>query len=213
MMEMFEAYGLHKLREPVSSVPAPSVPVEIELPQQRFYCWGGKIDRLLPQDFAFPRTGKPREMWNLFVSGDRLRGIPPLRLISSEHVADKNTKKRFSDFKVLMRMIEEQVRAADEWTDATTLENASRMYEIGKSAISLDAKSNRGYSRRVGALTWRTVLKTLQSKKGKASSKRRRSDNLDLDDSEPHSNSLEGEDNEEEEERELSTLPRKRRFI
>lgn len=116
----------------------------------------------------------------MYIAGDRLRGICPLRLISSDHVADRNTKKRFSDFKVLMRMIEDKVKEVGAWNEAATLENASRMYENGKSAIALDASSEKGNARRVGALAWRTVLNAIKNKSKKPrTGKRGRKDESD----------------------------------
>ena len=164
ILEALSSFGLDKLvaaAQPAAPV-VPEVPGAVVVPPLTTYCWGGKLGRLLPADFAFPKTAKVREMWTLYIVGNPLLGYPPLRLVTSDHVCDRNTRKRFSDFKKLMRMIEEKVKESGAWTEEANSANAVRMYELGKAAVALPGKSSCGYTRRSGDLGWRYVLKMKQ---------------------------------------------------
>lgn len=66
-----------------------------------------------------------------------------------------------SDFKRLMAMIESKVKDSGRWSDVQTVDNAVAMFEVGKAAIALPAKSQKGYTRRDAGMAWSTVYKVL----------------------------------------------------
>jgi hypothetical protein len=163
--EAFSKLGFDKLIARLSDeVVQPVAIVEEQTLPIRTYMWGGKLGRLLPETFKLPASG-PRDMWQLFVAGNPAQGVRPLRLVSGEHVCNKNAKKRFSDFKTLMGMVEQKVRDEGRWSDAETIVNAEEMFEIGKVAIQLPPRSQKNYSRRNGNLVWTSVLKVLREEK------------------------------------------------
>ncbi len=167
--DVFEKLGFNKLIEKLSVsgseiVHPVAIAEEQQTPPLRTYMWRGKVGRLLPDDFKLPASG-PRDMWQLFIAGNPCQGVRPLRLVSGDHVCDKNVKKRFSDFKTLMRMVEQKVRDEGQWSDAETIANAEQMFEIGKVAVELPSKSRKNYTRRNGNLAWTSVLKVLREEK------------------------------------------------
>lgn len=163
--DAFSKAGLDKIVAKLSGgsgeLPLIVPAVDDHIPALQTYMWGGKLGRLLPADFKLPVSG-PRDMWQLYIAGNPAQGIRPLRLISADHVCDKNVKKRFSDFKTLMGMIECKVQKEGQWSDLPTIATAEAMYEVGKGAIQLSVKSAKGYNRRGGALVWTTILKVLR---------------------------------------------------
>ena len=64
------------------------------------------------------------------------------------------------------------------WSDVQSVDNAVAMFEAGKNAIVLPAKSKKGYTRRGASLAWTTVFKHLsehrRSKKGAKSARSKR---------------------------------------
>lgn len=69
-------------------------------------------------------------------------------------------------------MIEEKVREAGRWSDVQSVDNAVAMFEVGKAAIALPAKSKKGYTRRGASMAWTTVYKVLsESRRSKKTAK------------------------------------------
>lgn len=69
-------------------------------------------------------------------------------------------------------MIEEKVREAGRWSDVQSVDNAVAMFEVGKAAIVLPAKSKKGYTRRGASMVWTTVYKVLsESRRSKKTAK------------------------------------------
>ena len=149
------------------------------------------MDRRLPDKYALP-SSPVKDMWNLYVVGIPSEGIAPLRFATGSDFSVQNAAKRFSDFSVLMGMIEAEVQKGRGWSDVVSLTESARMFEIGKVAISLPNKSKRGYQSRNGEKIWTSVLKDLRASKKvpktKVASKRARaadsedSNDSDLDD-------------------------------
>ncbi len=96
--DAFKECGIDKILAGVqSSGPAVAAAVAQQAaraPELVTYCWGGKLGRLLPEDFRLP-SGSARDMWQLYIVGNEAQGIRPLMFITADHVCDSNTKKRF----------------------------------------------------------------------------------------------------------------------
>ena len=60
-----------------------------------------------------------------------------------------------------MGIIEQKVVGGGRWSDLQSVDNAVAMFEAGKEAIALPAKSGKGYTRRGAGLAWTTVFKEL----------------------------------------------------
>ena len=174
--DALSALGLDKMVARVldgaGPVAEPRAATEERAAALQFYTWGGKLGRLLPENFTLPSSGI-RDMWQLYIAGNPAQGIRPLRLISAEHVSSRNGKKRFSDFKTLMKSMEEKVREDGRWSDVETIANAEEMYPFGSVAVDLPRKSHKNYTRRPGNLAWTSVLKILREE-GKIGQKKKK---------------------------------------
>jgi hypothetical protein len=110
-----------------------------------------------------------------------------------------------SDFKQLMAIIEQKVVDEGRWSDVQSVDNAVAMFEAGKNAIVLPAKSKKGYTRRGASLAWTTVFKHLsehrRSKKvAKSARSKRGRENAESESSEMEDDELGVEEAEEVEE-------------
>lgn len=163
MVAVLEGFGF-KQKSNADAVPGEPAEVRNQQPVLTFFCWGERLDRLLPQDFKVPKSNV-RDMWILYIAGSATSGFPPLKYVGAEHVCDKNTKKRFHEFKGLMKTIEARVTEKGKWRDDRTVEAALEMYEAGKDAVQIGAKSQKARERRVGMLSWRTVWNEVSQKR------------------------------------------------
>jgi len=64
-----------------------------------------------------------------------------------------------------MAIIEQKVVDEGRWSDVQSVDNAVAMFEAGKNAIALPAKSSKGYTRRGASLAWTTVFKHLSERR------------------------------------------------
>jgi hypothetical protein len=175
-----------KLDSLIQGLSAGTSPLEVSAPVQvdaaprieniadKTYVWGGKI-RMLPEDFALPTENhSPALMWNLFIIGDRMKGIPPLRKVAAWNCPKaKGAYKRYCEFLQLMHVMQEEVVKQGSWTDDATAEAAATMFEIGRKAIELPSKSAKGYNVRPEQRAWTTVWKEIRLKGNKHKASRR----------------------------------------
>jgi hypothetical protein len=126
------------------------------------HIWGGRF-HLVPQDFSLP-DGSALLAWQQYLCGDPARGYPPIRVIPPEDMPSSNLRKRLSDFKFLMRTLEEHVKAADRWIDRPTIAHANEMFYIGASALQLSF-SDESSNKRSSQTKWLTLVKHLRSSK------------------------------------------------
>jgi len=126
------------------------------------HMWGGRF-HLVPQDFSLP-DGSALLAWQQYLCGDPARGYPPIRVIPPEDMPSSNLRKRLSDFKFLMRTLEEHVKAADRWIDRPTIAHANEMFYIGASALQLSF-SDESSNKRSSQTKWLTLVKHLRSSK------------------------------------------------
>lgn len=85
----------------LNAAPAPN-PTGI---QNKFglHMWGGKLHRL-PSDYDLPTVSVP-VAWRLWIHGNPRLGLPPFKMLDATDFQKKNQKKRFSDWKYLMRVL------------------------------------------------------------------------------------------------------------
>ena len=173
---------------------------------EKTYVWGGKI-RMLPENFVLPTENhSPALMWNLFIIGDQMKGIPPLKKVAPWNCPKQNgAYKRYCEFNQLMQVVKEEVVKQGAWTDEASAEAASRMFEIGKKAIELPSKSSKGYNVRPEQRAWTTVWKEIRrkSKGGQAPRRKKRVTRKDLVDSADEESDSDSEVREEVEDEEV----------
>jgi hypothetical protein len=153
------------VRAAAPEVPAVDGAAENANGPERTYVWGGKI-RLLPEDFSLPRESHPPSlMWNLYICGNRANGIPPLKKVAAWNCPkEKGAYKRYCEFLQLMQVIRNEVEKQGKWTDDCSADAATKMFEVGRSAIEMPSKSKKRYSVRPAQRAWTTVWKELRMK-------------------------------------------------
>ncbi|KAI9906369.1 hypothetical protein PsorP6_002974 [Peronosclerospora sorghi] len=68
------------------------------------FFWDGKF-HLFPQGFELP-TGSVSQVWQLWCCGDPDQRVPPLKSLQPTDLETRNARKRLSDLKFLMSIIE-----------------------------------------------------------------------------------------------------------
>ena len=119
------------LQANISSQPQEREPMEEPLPVQSsrlsYHTWNGGF-HVLPQDFAFP-DATVEQTWLAWWIGDRDNNVPPYRAISGKDISSAKQRRRFSDICVLMRYIEEKLRAMSQLLVRPSISEVREMYQ------------------------------------------------------------------------------------
>ena len=133
--------------------------------QRQMFMWGGRF-RHIPEDFSFPKTGI-YYAWQQWLLGNREKQYPPLRILRSSDMKDRNMQKKLGEFKFLMKAIEDDVRGRDQWIENPTIEQANQMLisacEANHDIFPGSSPENR--KRRLSQLQWTTLAKDLRKTK------------------------------------------------
>jgi hypothetical protein len=129
-----------------------------------FYYWDNRYRRV-PKDFVFPECGV-RQMWQLWMCGHTAHGYMPLRHLESIDLNIKDSKKRLSDLRFIMHMLEEKAQEEGVWSgQRPSLLQANEMYDACKIVVEVPIETeNKKRKRRREQLTWRTVVNLLRRK-------------------------------------------------
>ena len=139
---------------------APELVPERENPT--YYFWGGKMARL-PQYFDFP-SGCPRIAWQYWCCGDPFKGYLPLKYVQPQDIYNLKARRRLSDFRFLMKLVEEEATRLGIMKSNPTVEEAIEIFERCKYAVEVDDESLQHRKRRVAQLAWITVATELRKK-------------------------------------------------
>jgi hypothetical protein len=150
-------------------------------PTTTMYTWQGRLHPV-PETFELP-NGPVDQAWIQWSVGFQHPLVPPLRNLTFFDMPSRNMRKRFSDFRKLMMLIESTAKSSGlwpksgrkQWKERLTIGEARAIFE--KVAVDFEpkAKSKEGRSRRISQLSWNTVYKELcvsSKDKPKASRKR-----------------------------------------
>lgn len=169
-LEEFDARLARALRGPAiqDSPPAASNPPP---PQQQLYCWGGKF-HLVPADFELPTTVSVQNAFVLWTSGNISLGYPPFRMLAPDDMPTPNMRKRFSDLKQLMCMLDSEAKGRDVWPndagipkERLTVDEAVLVFSRVADVVTLDARTSKGRARRQAEMAWTTVYKAWKTNK------------------------------------------------
>ncbi len=149
------------------------------------FSWGGKVNRLLPESFRFPKKAQVREMWLLYMCGNAAEGIRPVRDVGFDHFCDLQTRKRASEFFKLMRVIEDYLREKEQFEDTSDVDAAMKMFDLGKESLNIPSKTEKSRSRRVWQLGWRRASVIVQSQRKKKEARQKRARHSDSEENEP----------------------------
>jgi hypothetical protein len=153
--------------EPVAEADAQHDDVlEQERPQLCY--WGGRY-HMIPQNFELSTTASSRQAFVLWVCGSKEKKYPPLCFVSPQDMATKNLRKRFSDLKKWMEVIESKAKDDDEtvWPrqeDGTfrkrlSLTQANAVFDAVEHYIVLGDKTPKGRERRFHQMAWTSHYK------------------------------------------------------
>ena len=171
LMEVLERSGILRTMERLNSgehlgaaaAAAAGPAAALAPPRFPVYTWGGRLN-MLPETFEFPPGAGPQQAWLYYMCGDSSKGYPPLRKVTERDIFQKSTRKRFCDFKFVMKFLECKARDDGIWLDEPTVIQANSIYERVKSVVEVRiTPQNR--KRRVGQLSWKTVANVLRAKK------------------------------------------------
>ena len=122
----------------------------------------------LPADFQFPIC-PPMQAWQLWCCGNATLGIiaftlglRPFSTLEPTELRTGALKRRLTEFRFMMKRIEEAVKRQGTYTVNPTLEEANRMYEIGKSAIAIPDQTATDRQRRKPQLSWTYVVQIVR---------------------------------------------------
>ena len=120
----------------------------------------GKKATLLPPDFVVPKMTIHAAclMWFL---GDKSNGIPPLSNVGFDDMPGKsqtNTRKRFSDLRYLMGVVEKEAKTAGVFHRHPTVEQVQVMFNKAVSGMGLSQK-------RIMQLSYTTAVRRLRVEK------------------------------------------------
>ena len=121
-----------------------SVPPAVSDSQPRMWMWGGKFRRL-PETFRFPCM-TILSAWQLWCCGDPSHQYPPFSHILPDDLSDSNTRKRLSDFRVLMIAMEQRVKASgpSAWIAQPSVEQANSMFSCAVQVLDSLAAAQAG---------------------------------------------------------------------
>jgi len=72
--------------------------------------------------------------WQHDIHGNPRKGHPPYRMLEPLDVPDI-MRKRLSDYKFIMKRIEEAARAKGAWTEENSAQAANHMFQFGEASI------------------------------------------------------------------------------
>lgn len=149
---------------PVPPAPAPSQRDEsgpvTETMSRRVYVWGGSF-HLFPQGYEVPRGVSVLVAWQHYLCGDPANGIPPVRMLTFSELGSKvNERKRLSDFKNVMSLLENRAKELGIWPQENvnfSVTQANELYEQVRDVLPDEEFSTKMRKRRQDQVTWRTM--------------------------------------------------------
>ena len=121
------------------------------------YVWGGQFHQL-PEDFRLPK-GTPQTALSFWCLGSPSAGIPPLRLVNPSDFSRKQSRRRFSDFKFLVKAMEQAIGNLPTSETVETQDIFMRAEEAIVNQIHTPSKKRTRPLQR----DWQTAVKQLRS--------------------------------------------------
>lgn len=111
--------------------------------QPHVHAWGGGEFRCVPPLFEFPR-GTLVTAWQYWCVGDPVKNYPPFRQLTNKDMASANNKKRLSDLRLVMGMVEECLRSHQvEYTNISA-DQAARFFQIARPLLPIAERAHGG---------------------------------------------------------------------
>ena len=149
----------------VENEPDDAVP-EAERPQLCY--WGGHY-HLVPEDFELSTTSTSRQVFLLWVCGSKEKRYPPLCFVAPKDMTTQNLRKRFSDLKKWMEVIESKAKSGEEtvwprqddgsFKKRLSIAQANAVFDTVEQHIRLEDKTPKGRERRFHQMAWTSHFK------------------------------------------------------
>ncbi|TMW57620.1 hypothetical protein Poli38472_003545 [Pythium oligandrum] len=145
---------------PMASMASMSHTSDVTSSGQR-YLWGNAWHDV-PEDFEIPRSSLP-EIWRLWCRGDPVKGYKPLRQLETSDVPTKNTRKRLSDLRFLMRHIESLLIKLNVWRESPSEEEANQMLRAAFDKLPLADVAANGRKRQPDDIKWHSAVSIMRN--------------------------------------------------
>lgn len=116
---------------------------------------------ILPSDFKLP-NGNLISAWQHWCCRDTARNLPALKMIKSNDIADLKIRKRFSDLKYAMTLIQDYLTENGAWIENPTSLQANEMLAIAQEHIGVSVTTPQTRNRRIAQMKWTTVVKEMR---------------------------------------------------
>jgi hypothetical protein len=128
--------------------------------EAQWFNWGGGFRRA-PEDFEFPKVNILFS-WQFWCCGDLKRNIVPFRNFESRDMSKQNSRKRLSDFKFLMNILEDEAKKKHLWKASINISDANSIFYQVSQVLDIQAASKMNRKRRLPQMQWRTLVKELR---------------------------------------------------
>ncbi|POM65190.1 Hypothetical protein PHPALM_19137 [Phytophthora palmivora] len=158
-----EDAGVTGLVDKLTASPTAEVQVDAGDNQSTLcHFWGGKFRRV-QSDFAIPDCSV-RQMWLLWVCGNKSKQIPPLRQLDGRDMPSRKLRKRLSQLRYVMSKIEKAAASKNLLHDSQNVDEATQVFVACAESVDVDKRTEHSRKRRRGQLSWATVGKLLRKK-------------------------------------------------
>lgn len=106
-------------------------------------------------------NGNARQAWLLYCVGDTASGCPPLQLVLPSDITNLNAKKRFCEFRALMRRFRARVEERGLWVEEPTAMQAEDMFDAAQAAVEVPVELPHGWSKQPEDLDWLVLARKL----------------------------------------------------
>ncbi len=110
----------------------------------------------VPKEFSFPSVSLLLA-WQHWCCGNLEKGYPPFRELQPNDMVSKNMRKRLSDYKSVMKKIENEAVRQQIWTDRSTLPEVNEMFFKCVHTLGVDDCLDEVRVRRLSQTNWSTL--------------------------------------------------------
>lgn len=135
-------------------------PAPVTTQPNPLHMWGGRLNTI-PETFTLP-TGTLLLAWQYWCCGNPAKEYPPLLSIRPSEISNPAVRKRYSDYKFIMMIIQSAAIDTGTWIRPATAIQANRMFTLNENALRLPAVTSKNRERRIGQLQWTSVAKELR---------------------------------------------------
>jgi len=157
MVEQLMREYLPRIRQELQ--PTTEAPAAQTDERPEYQTWGGGIHRV-PEDFALPKATMvvAFQQW-MCGSMDQKKSYPPIRQLTAADMSTTNKKKRLSQFRSLMKKVEQHARSRGDWPETPTQEVAAEMFKLGVQVLDMGDEAPR-----IDQFTWRTIANRVEKR-------------------------------------------------